>query len=89
MARLAYTFKTDFLFKTLFVQYPDLLKKLVSELLGIRIESIGQFIIANPEMPPENLGDKFCRIRIPRERTPRLIYQGIKRFVDDKTRFSS
>ena len=41
MARLEYTFKTDTLFKMLFVKYPELLKRLVSELLGIRFESIG------------------------------------------------
>ena len=64
MTRLEYTFKTDLLFKTLFVKYPDLLKKLVVELLQIRLESIGQFVITNPEMPPENLGDKFCRLDI-------------------------
>ena len=41
MNKLEYTFKTDTLFKILFVQHPDLLKRLVSELLGIRLESIG------------------------------------------------
>ena len=64
MTKLEYTFKTDTLFKMLFVKYPELLKRLVSELLGIRFESIGQFIITNPEMPPESLGDKFCRLDI-------------------------
>jgi predicted transposase/invertase (TIGR01784 family) len=64
MARLEYTFKTDTLFKMLFVQYPDLLKSLVSELLGIRLESIGQFAVTNPEMPPEVLGGKFCHLDI-------------------------
>ena len=64
MTKLEYTFKTDTLFKMLFVQYPELLKRLVAELLGIRLESIGQFEITNPEMPPESLGDKFCRLDI-------------------------
>ena len=64
MARLEYTFKNDTLFKMLFVQYPDLLKRLVAELLAIRIESIGEFTITNPEMPPEVIGDKFCRLDI-------------------------
>lgn len=64
MRRLAYTFKTDILFKMLFVQYPELLKKLVAELLGIRAADIEEFIIRNPEMPPENLGEKFCRLDI-------------------------
>jgi predicted transposase/invertase (TIGR01784 family) len=64
MSKLEYTFKTDTLFKILFVQHPDLLKRLVSELLEIRLESIGQFVITNPEMPPEAVGDKFCRLDI-------------------------
>lgn len=48
----------------LFVQYPELLKELVANLLGIPLGSIGKFIIRNPEMPPESLGDKFCRLDI-------------------------
>jgi len=47
-----------------FVKHPGLLKRLVAELLSIRLESIGQFEIANPEMPPEVVGDKFCRLDI-------------------------
>jgi len=64
MTKLEYTFKTDTLFKMLFVKYPDLLKRLVAELIGIKYDSIQQFIITNPEMPPESLGDKFCRLDI-------------------------
>lgn len=64
MSRLQYTFKTDTLFKMLFVKHPDLLKKLIAELLGISLESIEQFTIQNPEMPPETLGEKFCRLDI-------------------------
>lgn len=64
MAQLRYTFKTDTLFKMLFVKYPELLKDLVSALLGIPLEEIQQFTILNPEMPPESLGDKFCRLDI-------------------------
>ena len=51
-------------FKTLFVKHQDLLKKLVAELLRIRFESIGQFEVADTEVPPEILGDKFCRLGI-------------------------
>jgi len=64
VARLAYTFKTDILFKMLFVKHSGLLKQLVCELLGIRLDSLGEFFIANPEMPPDNLTDKFCRLDI-------------------------
>lgn len=64
MRRLEYTFKTDTLFKMLFVEHPDLLKKLVAALMGIPAESITQFTIQNPEMPPESMGEKFCRLDI-------------------------
>jgi len=64
VANLEYTFKTDTLFKMLFVKNNDLLKQLVSELLEIRLESIGEFQITNPEMPPEFIGGKFCRLDI-------------------------
>ena len=64
VSKLRYTFKTDTLFKMLFVKYPDLLEKLVAALLGIPRESIEQFTVRNPEMPPEALGDKFCRLDI-------------------------
>ena len=64
MTKLKYTFKNDTLFKMVFVKYPDLLRRLVAELLGIRLESIRDFVITNPEMPPEVIGDKFCRLDI-------------------------
>lgn len=64
MKKLEYTFKTDTLFKMLFVEHPDLLKKLVAALMGIPAESITQFTIQNPEMPPESMGEKFCRLDI-------------------------
>ena len=64
MTKLEYTFKNDTLFKKLFVDYPDLLKHLAATLLGIRYESIEQFVITNPDMPPEAIGDKFCRLDI-------------------------
>lgn len=64
MRKLQYTFKTDTLFKMLFVRHRDLLEKLVAELLKIPLESIDQFTVRNPEMPPETLGEKFCRLDI-------------------------
>ena len=64
MRKLRYTFKTDTLFKMLFVKHQNLLKKLVAALLGIQLESIQQFAVRNEEMPPEALGDKFCRLDI-------------------------
>jgi len=64
MTKLEYTFSNDTLFKMLFVKYPELLKRLVAELLKIKFENIESFEITNPEMPPESLGDKFCRLDI-------------------------
>lgn len=64
MNKLRYTFKSDILFKMLFVQYPELLKDLVARLLGISPADIERFTILNPELTPENLGDKFCRLDI-------------------------
>ena len=64
MKKLEYTLMNDVLAKMLFVQYPDLLKQLVSTLLRVRYESIGQFEITNPDIPPETFGDKFCRLDV-------------------------
>jgi len=64
MTELKYKFTNDTLFKMLFVAHPDLLKRLVAVLLKIRVDSIGDFQIRNPEMPPESMGDKFCRLDI-------------------------
>jgi predicted transposase/invertase (TIGR01784 family) len=61
---LEYTFTYDTLFKMLFVKFPDLLKRLVAATLGITADSISEFRITNPEIPPESLGDKFCRLDI-------------------------
>ena len=62
--KLEYTFKSDVLFKMLFVKYPDLLKRLVAVLLAIPLDSIKEFQTINTEMPPEEIGKKFCRLDI-------------------------
>jgi predicted transposase/invertase (TIGR01784 family) len=64
MTKLEYTFTNDTLFKMLFVQYPDLLKRLVAALLSIPYDNIERFAISNPEMPPDSFGEKFCRLDI-------------------------
>jgi predicted transposase/invertase (TIGR01784 family) len=64
MTELKYKFTYDTLFKLLFVKYPDLLKRLIAAILGITIESITEFNITNIEIPPEAIGDKFCRLDI-------------------------
>ena len=62
--KLEFTFKSDVLFKMLFLEYPHLLKRLIAVLLEIPLESIKQFDITNTEMPPEEIGKKFCRLDI-------------------------
>jgi len=64
MAKLEYTFKTDTMFKLLFVRHRDLLKQFVAELMGIDHDSIGHFEITNSEMPGEAIKGKFCRLDI-------------------------
>jgi predicted transposase/invertase (TIGR01784 family) len=48
----------------LFVKHPNLLKSLISCLLGIPLESIGKITITNPEIAPESIETKFCRLDI-------------------------
>ena len=64
MTPLAYTFRTDTLFKMLFTKHQDLLRAFVSALLGIDVKDIGDFSVMNPEIPPDVLGFKYCRLDI-------------------------
>ena len=64
MAELQYKMTNDLLFKMIFTQRQDLLQSLVSELLGIRAESIKDFTVTNTEIPPESLTEKLCRLDI-------------------------
>ena len=64
MIKLEYTFTNDALFKLVFVKFQDLLKRLVAIILGIRLADIREFVITNPNMTPEVMGDKFCRLDI-------------------------
>jgi len=64
MAKLKHTFKNDILFKLLFTKNPHLLERFVSRLLNIPPESIQDFKIVNPEMPPDIVYNKLCRLDI-------------------------
>ena len=64
MKTLQYTFKTDTLFKMLFVRHRDLLQKLIAVLMGIPCESITDFHVQNGELSPATFMDKFCRLDI-------------------------
>jgi predicted transposase/invertase (TIGR01784 family) len=54
----------DVLFKMFFVKNPGYLKRVVSMILKTPIESITEFTITNGEIPPEEVGSKFCRLDI-------------------------
>ena len=77
MTKLEYTFKNDTLFKSLFVRYPELLKQLVADFLRIDIKSIEQFVITNPEITPDVMGDKLCRLDINMTVTSRHGYRSL------------
>ena len=64
MTELEYTFTNDTVFKILFVQYQDLLKRLVAKMLNIELESIEEFMITNPDIQSDIIGEKFCRLDI-------------------------
>jgi len=64
LSTLKYKLTNDILFKCLFVQRQDLLKRLVSKLLPIPFENIQEFTVINSEIPPETIGDKLCRLDI-------------------------
>ena len=62
--KLEYNFRSDVLFKMLFVRYPHLLKRLIAAILNISVDMIEEFHIMNTEMTPEEIGRKFCRLDI-------------------------
>jgi predicted transposase/invertase (TIGR01784 family) len=62
MKKLQYKFKSDILFKILFVRNKDLLRSLVASALGVRKEDIRKLTIANEAVLPELVTDKFCRL---------------------------
>ena len=64
MNKLEHPMTSDLLFKMFFVQYPNLLKNLISEVLGIDVKDMNDFNIINPEIPPDYVGNKFCILDI-------------------------
>jgi predicted transposase/invertase (TIGR01784 family) len=61
---LEYKFSNDVLFKMLFAGRTDLLKKFIALILGLNEDGTAEFAVTNPELPPEEIGDKFCRLDI-------------------------
>ena len=64
MTKLEYTFKNDILFKIIFTKYQHLLKNLVADFLAIEHGDIEEFLVINPELYPDEVGKKFCRLDI-------------------------
>ena len=64
MTKLEYTFQSDVLFKMLFVRNQGLLRHLIAVLLSIPLDSITSLVVTNTEIPPEEVGNKFCRLDI-------------------------
>jgi predicted transposase/invertase (TIGR01784 family) len=56
--------KLDVVFKILFTKNLDLLHELLSALLGLPMDAIGNIVIRNPELFPESVGGKFTRLDI-------------------------
>jgi predicted transposase/invertase (TIGR01784 family) len=54
----------DVLFKMFFVKNPEYLKRFVGMIIKTPLESITEFTITNSEIPPEEVGSKFCRLDI-------------------------
>jgi hypothetical protein len=55
-------FTSDILFKMLFTRNEELLRSLVAAALGIAPADIKTLNVKNPEILPEELGSKFCRL---------------------------
>jgi predicted transposase/invertase (TIGR01784 family) len=64
MTELKYKFTNDVLFKWLFCNNQKLLVNLVSGMLNIKMSGITEFVVNNPDIPPDTLGEKFCRLDI-------------------------
>jgi len=62
MAELQYKFTSDIMFKMLFTQHEALLRDLVAAALCVTPADIKTLMIKNPEILPEEIGNKFCRL---------------------------
>ncbi|MDR0571980.1 MAG: Rpn family recombination-promoting nuclease/putative transposase [Rickettsiales bacterium] len=64
MDELKHGLTNDIVFKMFFEKRQDLLKELVAQILSMPIETIREFNVMNPEIPPDLIEDKFCRLDI-------------------------
>ncbi|MCL2201663.1 MAG: Rpn family recombination-promoting nuclease/putative transposase [Oscillospiraceae bacterium] len=64
MIELKHKLTNDILFKMMFIYNQDLLKQLVASLLNLDYRTLKHFTVTNQEIPPEEIGQKFCRLDI-------------------------
>ena len=50
-----YGLKYDIVFKKLFVEHNDLLKEFISDMLDIPFEEIGEVVVENPDLIPDEV----------------------------------
>lgn len=62
MSRKLISAKIDVVFKKFFIENKDLLKEFLVDILEIPADDIEEIIITNPEIPPESIESKFCRL---------------------------
>ena len=59
-----YGLKYDIVFKKLFVEHNDLLKEFISDMLDIPFEEIGEVVVENPDLIPDEVDGKYSRLDI-------------------------
>ena len=65
--------KIDLVFKKFFIENRDLLREFLADILEIPVNDIEEIVITNPEMPPESIESKFCRLDLNLKLKTRLI----------------
>ena len=73
MSKKLISAKVDVVFKKFFIENIDLLKEFLADILEIPADDIEEIIITNPEIPPESLESKFCRLDLNLKLKTRLI----------------
>jgi predicted transposase/invertase (TIGR01784 family) len=62
MTELTYPLKYDIAFKYTMLKHRELLKSLVASVLSVDERSIEQIVVTNPELTPEHVEGKHCRL---------------------------
>jgi len=73
MSERFYTATNDIIFKSLFIENPDILKVFLSTALNIPIKDFGELTVCNTEISPKYVNDKLTRLDILVESGNKLI----------------